>query len=142
MSSVLYFAVFYCNSYFTQAWLLLISCHGNKLFSFSELGSLTVVIFTTPMFILPCVHEIFTVKFTMSKVVWCIVYMYIGCLTVHSGGIIFTMHNISNLDRPCQHACVTCQCLCTTCKHNISCMIYCAYMLCLASQQLQSLLQK
>ena len=49
-------------------WLLLISCHNNKLFLFTELANIVVVIVTNPMFILSWVHEKFTVKFTMSNV--------------------------------------------------------------------------
>ena len=65
-SSVPHFAVFSAtNALFTRARLLLISCHGNKLFSFTELGSTIVFIVTNPMFILAWVHEIFIVKFAM-----------------------------------------------------------------------------
>ena len=76
MSSVPHFAV--CigkNGLFTQAQLLLISCH-DKLFLFKELGNIVVIV-TNPMFILPWVHE---VKFTMSNVDGCTIYMHIGCL--------------------------------------------------------------
>ena len=41
---------------------------------------MVVVIVTNPMFILPWVHEKFTVKFTMSNVDGCAIYMHIGCL--------------------------------------------------------------
>ena len=69
MSSVPHFAVFIgTNSLFTQAQLLLISCHDNKLFLFTELGNINVVIVKNPKFILPWVHEKFTVNFTMSNV--------------------------------------------------------------------------
>ena len=63
-----------------SAWLLLISCHDNKLFLFTELGNIIVVIVTNPKFILPWVHEKFTVKFTMSNVDGYTIYMHIGCL--------------------------------------------------------------
>ena len=66
MSSVPHFAVFIAtNGLFTRVRLLLISCHDNKLFPFTESGSIIVVIVANPMFILPWVHEIFTVKFIM-----------------------------------------------------------------------------
>jgi len=44
------------------------------------LGNIVVVIVTNPMFILPWVHEKFTVKFTMSNVNGYTIYMHIGCL--------------------------------------------------------------
>ena len=81
MSSVLHFAVFIgANGLFTRAWLLLISCHDNKLFLFTELGNIIVVIVTNPKFILPWVHEKFTVKFTMSNVDGYTINMHIGYL--------------------------------------------------------------
>ena len=55
--------------------LLLISFHDNKLFSFTEMGNV--------MFMLPWVDEKFTVRFTMSNVNGCIIYMHIG-FVVHS----------------------------------------------------------
>ena len=61
--------------------LLLISCHDNKLFIFTELGNIIVVIVTNPKSILPWVHEKFTVKFTMLNVDgYTTIYMHIGCL--------------------------------------------------------------
>ena len=79
-SSVPHFAVFIgANGLFTRA-LLLISFHDNKLFIFTELGNIIVVIVTNPKFILPWVHEKFTVKFTMSNVDGHTIYMHIGCL--------------------------------------------------------------
>ena len=54
--------------------LLLISFHDNNLFSFTELGNIVV------MFMLPWVDQKFTVKFTMSNVNGCIIYMRIGCV--------------------------------------------------------------
>ena len=59
---------------------MLISCHDNKLFIFTELGNIIVVIVTNPKFILPWVHEKFTVKFTMSNVDGYTIYIHIGCL--------------------------------------------------------------
>ena len=56
---------------------MLISYHDNKLFIFTELGNIIVVIVTNPNFILPWVHEN---KFTMSNVDGYIVCMHIGCL--------------------------------------------------------------
>ena len=76
MSTVLHFAAFIAtNGLFTRTLLLLISCHGNKLFSFTELGSIVAVIVTNSMFILPWVHEKFIVKFTMLKIDGCIIYV-------------------------------------------------------------------
>ena len=60
--------------------LLLISCHDNKLFAFTELGNIIVVIVTKPKFIRPWVHEKFTVKFTISNVDGYTIYVHIGCL--------------------------------------------------------------
>ena len=81
MSSVLHFAVFIgIKGLFSQARLLLISCHDSQLLSFTELGNFIVIIVTNPKFILPWVHEKFTVKFTMSNVDGYTVYMHIGCL--------------------------------------------------------------
>ena len=75
--------------------LLLISCHNNKLFLFTELANIVVVIVTNPMFILPWVHEKFTVKFTMSNVDGCAIYMHIGCLNCPEfGGRENNIHNI------------------------------------------------
>ena len=86
MSSVPHFAVFIgANSLFTRAQLLLYSCHDNKLLSFTELGNIIVVIVTNPKFILPLVHEKFTVKFTMSNVDGYTIYMHIGCLNCPEG---------------------------------------------------------
>ena len=51
------------------------------MFSFTELGN---VIVTNPMFIVPWVHEKFTVKFTMSNVDGHSSYMHIASLTVLS----------------------------------------------------------
>ena len=80
MSSVPHFAVFIGTSgLFSQVRLLLISCHNNKLL-FTELANIVVVIVTNSMFILPWVHEKFTVKFTMSNVDGCAIYMRIDCL--------------------------------------------------------------
>ena len=80
-SSVPHFVVFIgTNGLFSRARLLLISCHNNKLFLFTELANIVVVIVTNPMFILPWVHEKFTVKFTMSNVDGYAIYMHIGCL--------------------------------------------------------------
>ena len=95
MSSVLHFAVFIgTNGLFSRVRLLLISCHNNKLFLFTELANIVVVIVTNPMFILPWVHEKFTVKFTMSNVDGCAIYMHIGCLiTVLSSLPIFLQAN-------------------------------------------------
>ena len=39
--------------------LLLISCHDNKLFSFTELGNIIVVIVTNHMLTLPWVHNLY-----------------------------------------------------------------------------------
>ena len=48
-SSVPHFAVFTAtNGLFTRGCLLLISCHDNKLFLFTELGNIVVVIVHTP----------------------------------------------------------------------------------------------
>ena len=47
---------------------------------FTELANIVVVIVTNPMFILSWVHEKFTVKFTMSNVDGCAIYMHIGHL--------------------------------------------------------------
>ena len=81
MSSVPHFAVFIgTNGLISRARLLLISCHNNKLFLFTELANIVVVIVPNSMFILPWVHEKFTVKFTMSNVNGCAIYMHIGCL--------------------------------------------------------------
>ena len=81
MSSVPHFAVFIgTNGLFSRVRLLLISRHNNKLFLFTELANIVVVIVTNPMFILPWVHEKFTVKFTMSNVDGCAIYIHIGCL--------------------------------------------------------------
>ena len=67
-SSVAHFAVFIgANGLFTRARLLLISCHDNKLFIFTEFGNIVIIV-TNPKFILPWVEEKFTVKFTMSNV--------------------------------------------------------------------------
>ena len=80
MSSVPHFAVFIgTNGLFSRARLLLISCHNNKLFLFAELANIVVIV-PNPMFILPWVHEKFTVKFTMSNVDRCRIYIHIGCL--------------------------------------------------------------
>ena len=59
--------------------LLLISCHDNKLLIFTELGNIVVIV-TNAMFILLCVLEKFTVRFTMSNVDGCALYVHIGCL--------------------------------------------------------------
>ena len=81
MSSVPHFAVFIgTNDLFTRVRLLLISCHDNKLFSFTKLGNIIVVIVTNLKLILPWVHEKFTVKFNMSNVDGQTIYMHIGCL--------------------------------------------------------------
>ena len=42
--------------------------------------NIVVVTVPNPMFILPWVHEKFTVKFTMSNVDGCAIYMHIGRL--------------------------------------------------------------
>ena len=60
--------------------LLFICCNDNNLFLFTELGNIVVVIVTNPIFILPWAHENLTVKFTMSNVDVCAIYMHIGCL--------------------------------------------------------------
>ena len=81
MSSVPHFAVFFgTNGLVTRAWLLLISCHDNKLFAFTEL--LLSLFQTLCMFILPWIHAKITVKFTMSNVDGCVIYKYkyMGCL--------------------------------------------------------------
>ena len=81
LSAVPHFAVFIdTNSLFARVRLLLISCHGNKLFLLTELGKIVVIIVTNPMFLPPWVQEKFTVKFTMSNVDGNTIYMHIGCL--------------------------------------------------------------
>ena len=55
---------------------------------FTELGNIIVVIVTNPKFILPWVHEKFTVKFTMSNVDGCVIYMHIGCLNCPERGLL------------------------------------------------------
>ena len=55
----LHFYYIYCyKGLVYTARLLLISCHDNKLFSFSEFRGMVVVIVTNPMFILPWVQEL------------------------------------------------------------------------------------
>ena len=77
-TSVPHFAIFIgTNGLFTRAQLLLISCHDKKLFLFTELGDIIVIIVINPMFILPWVHEKFTVKFTMSNVDGHTIHMHI-----------------------------------------------------------------
>ena len=58
---------------------------------FTELANIVVVIVTNPMFILPWVHEKFTVKFTMSNVDGCAIYMHIGCLNCPEKGAIVVL---------------------------------------------------
>ena len=43
---------------------------------FTELANIIVVIVPNPMFVLPWVHEKFTVKFTLSNVDGCAIYIY------------------------------------------------------------------
>ena len=57
---------------------LLISCHDNKVFIFTELGNIIVVIVTNPKFVLPWVQEKFTVKFTMPNVDGYTLYMHLS----------------------------------------------------------------
>ena len=82
---------------FSGAQLLLISCHNNRLLLFTELG-ISVVIVPTPMFVLPWVHEKFTVKFTMSNVDGCAIYMRIGCLNLlHAVSLNIGLHARTSL---------------------------------------------
>ena len=53
------------NGLFIRVWLLLISYHGDILFSFTELGSIVVIIVTNLMFIMSWFYEKFAVKYTM-----------------------------------------------------------------------------
>ena len=53
------------NGLFIRMWLLLISYHGNILFSFTELGSIIAIIVTNLMFIMSWFDEKFAVKYTM-----------------------------------------------------------------------------
>ena len=50
-SSVPHCCIYIANCLFTWAWLLLISCQGNKLFSFTELGNIVAVIVPNPMYV-------------------------------------------------------------------------------------------
>ena len=79
---------------FTRVWLLLISFHDNKLFSFTELGSIIVVIVTNLMFILLWVHERFKVILFTSKVTASqdahgrlVLQVYLGLNTLEFSGI-------------------------------------------------------
>ena len=78
------------NGLFSRVRLLLISCHNNKLFLFTVLANIVVIV-TNPMFILPWVHKKFTVKFTMSNVDGCAIYMHIGCLNCPEKGAIVVL---------------------------------------------------
>ena len=58
----------------------IVGCDNSDGPKFTELGNIIVVIVTNPKFILPWVHEKFTVKFTMSRVDGYTIYLHIGCL--------------------------------------------------------------
>ena len=54
--------VFECRTMFRHTSCIILDLC--TMFSFTELGTIIVVIVTNPMFILPWVHEILTIEFT------------------------------------------------------------------------------